>query len=408
MKILIIGQGGREHALAWKASQSPLVNEVFVIPGNDGMKGFIQTIDIKQDAYEEIIQFALDQKIDLTIIGSEQPLVDGLVDLMKAHNLTVFGPTKNAAMIEGSKTFAKHMMQTYDIPTASYQLIHTLKEAKTYLHNASYPVVIKVDGLAAGKGVVISTSYQDAIDTIASFLKTHPSILLESFLEGIEFSLIALVHEDNVYPFDLAQDYKRAYDDHLGPNTGGMGSYSPVDIIPKHVVEEAMTQIMKPLAKAMVTENAPFTGFLYGGLMWTKEGVKVIEFNARFGDPEAEVILLRLKSDLIEEIFNVLNHEPVQLEFRDEACVGVVLATKGYPFDYEKGLPLTIHETKERLLFHMGTRTIDDCFVTYGGRVLINVALGRTLEDARKKCYDTLNSIESTHLFYRSDIGLVK
>lgn len=408
MKILIVGQGGREHALAWIALRSPLVSQVFVIPGNDGMKDVATTINLKADDYEGIIRFAVSEEIDLTIIGNEQPLVDGLADMMIENNILVFGPSKNAAMIEGSKLFAKKIMKKYNIPTASYQMIHSFEEAELYLNKQTFPVVIKIDGLAAGKGVVIAQNYDEAIAAVQSSLSLNQPVLIETFLEGIEFSLIALVHQNQVYAFDLAQDYKRAYDFHKGPNTGGMGCYSPVDLIPLDAVKEAMEKIMRPLAEGLVNEGIPFTGFLYGGLMLTKEGVKVIEFNARFGDPEAEVILPRLKSDLINEIMNLMQNKPVQLEFINQACVGVVLASNGYPGHYEKGLPIEISEHPKRILFHMGTKKEANQFVTNGGRVLINVTLGESIEDARNNCYKTLKTIQSESLFYRNDIGQLK
>lgn len=405
MNILIIGQGGREHALAWKVKKSSLVDNVFVLPGNDGMSDVAQTINILMDDYNAIVEFAMRNKIDLTIIGSEQPLIDGLVDLMQKHNLNVFGPSQGAAMIEGSKTFAKQLMSKYNIPTATYELIHKISEAKEYLEKATFPIVIKVDGLAAGKGVVISNTYENAIDTIRTFLIKNEYVILESFLEGIEFSLIALVHHNKVYPFDLAQDYKRAFDNDEGPNTGGMGSYSPVNLIPSSAIDEAMSTIMKPIAEGMLREGIPFTGFLYGGLMLTKDGVKVIEFNARFGDPEAEVILPRLKNDLVKEIMSVLNNEPVQLDFINETCVGVVLASKGYPVEYSINHPIEIQHTDNRLLFHMGTRQEGEQFMTNGGRVLMNVSFGCNLIEASENCYETLKSIQSEVLFYRNDIG---
>lgn len=406
MNILIIGQGGREHAIAWKIRQSKHANQIFVIPGNDGMKDVAKIVDIAIDDYPSIISFAIENNIDLTIVGSEKPLCDGLVDMMEEKGLKVFGPSKRAAEIEGSKAFAKMMMGKYNIPTASYHNVKSFEEAKRVLIHSKYPIVIKADGLAAGKGVVIAKDFHEAFEASVLFLGTNKSIVIEEYLVGIEFSLIAFANGKTMYPFELAQDYKRAFDHHQGPNTGGMGSYSPVPSIPKEAIHEAIEKVMKPMLYGLEKENRSFKGFLYGGLMLTKDGVKVIEFNARLGDPEAEVLLPRLEDDMIETIMSIMNHESRTLTFSKYACVGVVMASQGYPGHYDKGYPIEIKK-QDSILFHMGTKYENGKFVTNGGRVLIAVSLGENIEEARHKTYQALKNISCENIYFRNDIGIL-
>jgi len=406
MNILIIGQGGREHALAWKVRQSKHANQIYVLPGNDGMKDVAQTVDIAIDDYPSIITFAIEKNIELTIVGSEKPLCDGLVDRMEEKGLRVFGPSKRAAEIEGSKVFAKSMMEKYEIPTASYHNVKTFEEAKQVLIHSKYPIVIKADGLAAGKGVVIAKDFHEAFEASILFLGTNKNIVIEEYLEGIEFSLIAFANGKTLYPFELAQDYKRAYNNHQGPNTGGMGSYSPVPSIPQIAIHEAIEKVMKPMLYGLEKENKSFKGFLYGGLMLTKDGVKVIEFNARLGDPEAEVLLPRLEDDMIETILSILNHEPKILTFSKYACVGVVMASQGYPGHYDKGYPIEIKD-QHSTLFHMGTKYEKGGYITNGGRVLIAVSLGENIEDARKKAYHSIGEVICENIYFRNDIGIL-
>jgi phosphoribosylamine---glycine ligase len=404
MNILIIGSGGREHALAWKIAQSRHVEKLYALPGSDGIKEFASCVDIHIDDYDKIIKFAKDKYIDLTIIGSEKPLCEGIVNMMEEEGLKVFGPSKKAAQIEGSKSFAKQLMKKYHIPTAAYQEVHTYEEAKQTLLKSSYPIVIKADGLFAGKGVVIASNFHEAFEAASTFLHVNPKVVIEEYLEGIEFSLIAFAHHETLYPFEPAQDYKRAYDDHLGPNTGGMGAYSPVPMISKEVYEDAIAQVMKPILSAMVNENMPFTGFLYGGLMLTQHGVKVIEFNARFGDPEAEVLLPRLDEDMLEVLNDLYLHRQRKISFKPDACVGVVMASKGYPGHFEKGHEIIMPQSNH-LFFHMGLSYHHHQWMNSGGRVLISVALGKDLADARQKAYEGVSIIKSDNLFYRKDIA---
>ena len=406
MNILIIGQGGREHAIAWKIRQSKHANQIFVIPGNDGMKDVAKIVDIAIDDYPSILSFAIENNIDLTIVGSEKPLCDGLVDMMEEKGLRVFGPSKRAAEIEGSKAFAKSMMGKYNIPTASYHNVGSFEEAKQVLIHSKYPIVIKADGLAAGKGVVIAKDFHEAFEASVLFLGTNKNVVIEEFLEGIEFSLIAFANGITLYPFELAQDYKRAFDHHQGPNTGGMGSYSPVPSIPQKAIDEAIEKVMKPMLYGLEKENKPFKGFLYGGLMLTKDGVKVIEFNARLGDPEAEVLLPRLEDDIIETILSIMNHESRKLTFSQYASVGIVIASKGYPGHYDKGYPIEIKD-HHSILFHMGTKFENDKYITSGGRVLIAVSLGINIEEARLMAYQSIEKIRCENTYFRSDIASI-
>jgi len=413
MKVLIIGQGGREHALVWKAAQSNLVEEVFVAPGNDGMDELATRVAISENDNEALVAFAKEQNIDLTIVGPEVPLLNGIVNDFESEGLNIFGPRKEAALIEGSKNFAKELMIKYKIPTAEYQTFTNVDEAKSYVEQKGAPIVIKADGLAAGKGVTVAETLDVALDSVtdmlanAKFGDASSSVVIEEFLAGEEFSLMAFVKGEKVYPMVIAQDHKRAYDNDEGPNTGGMGAYSPVPQISDEVVNTAVETILKPAAKALVSEGRSFTGILYAGLILTNDGPKVIEFNARFGDPETQVVLPRLKSDLVSSLLSILNEEPVSLEWSQEAVLGVVLASKGYPNDYEKGLPIgQLSEKHEKaVIFHAGTKKVDDQFVGNGGRVLVVSGYGETISDAQEQAYALVEKISAPALFYRKDIG---
>ncbi|UGB31274.1 phosphoribosylamine--glycine ligase [Metabacillus sp. B2-18] len=413
MKVLIIGQGGREHALVWKAAQSNLVEEVFVAPGNDGMNEFATRVAISENDNEALVAFAKEQNIDLTIVGPEVPLLNGIVNEFEREGLKIFGPRKEAALIEGSKNFAKELMIKYRIPTAEYQTFTNVDEAKSYIEQKGAPIVIKADGLAAGKGVTVAETLDVALDSVTDMLENakfgdaSSSVVIEEFLAGEEFSLMAFVKGENVYPMVIAQDHKRAYDNDEGPNTGGMGAYSPVPQISDEVVNTAVETILKPAAKALVSEGRSFTGILYAGLILTNDGPKVIEFNARFGDPETQVVLPRLKSDLVSSLLSILNEEPVELEWSEEAVLGVVLASKGYPNDYEKGLPIgQLSEKHEKaVIFHAGTKKVEDQFVGNGGRVLVVSGYGETISDAQEQAYALVEKISAPALFYRKDIG---
>jgi len=409
LNILIIGRGGREHAMAWKTAQSKLVSKIFVAPGNDGIATSFSCVDIAETEIEKLIQFAKEQEISLTIVGPEVALMNGIVDEFQKHNLNIFGPTQAAAQIEGSKQFAKELMHKHQIPTADFKVFNNYDTAKQYLLEKGAPIVIKYDGLAAGKGVVVATTMEEADHALQDMLLNNKfgkgKVVMEEFLSGPEFSLMAFVHGETVLPLAIAQDHKRAYDGDQGPNTGGMGAYTPVPIIPQSAVEEAVHCIMKPSAKAMVENGTPFTGILYGGLILTKAGPKVIEFNARFGDPETEVVLPKMKSDMIAVILALLNGETPLMEWHNTAFVGVVLASKGYPETFEKGMEITGIDETEGLVFHCGTAKKKNKWVNNGGRVLFLVGEGATLVEAQQNAYQTIKKIKSENLFYRTDIG---
>jgi phosphoribosylamine--glycine ligase len=409
MKILVVGRGGREHAIAWKAAQSPLVSTVFVAPGNDGMKQDFECVAIDEKDNDGIVRFCKENHIDLVIIGPEAALVNGLANELTKNNIPVFGPSAEAAIIEGSKQFAKDLMLKYNVPTARYATFSDYNQAIAYVHQHGAPIVIKYDGLAAGKGVVVAQTLEEADNALKDMLLDakfgEGKVVIEEFLAGEEFSLMALVNGEQVVPLTIAQDHKRAYDGDLGPNTGGMGAYSPVPFITQDIIDQSVKTIMEPVAKAMVREGLPFTGILYGGLILTADGPKVIEFNARFGDPETEVVLPRMKSDLIAHMLDVLNHKETRIEWHREACLGVVLATKGYPGSYPKGAAIEGIDTCDHLLFHSGTAHKEGHWQTNGGRVLFVVGKGNTIAEAQKDAYEGVKQITSDSLFHRTDIG---
>ncbi|WP_273127896.1 phosphoribosylamine--glycine ligase [Bacillus weihaiensis] len=413
MKVLIIGQGGREHALVWKVAQSKLVTEVFVAPGNDGMDNLATRVPLSETDNEALLAFAKEQQIDLTIVGPEVPLLNGIVDVFEEAGLKIFGPRQKAALIEGSKNFAKELMIKYNIPTADYQTFTDVEEAKAYIQEKGAPIVIKADGLAAGKGVTVAETLDVALASVTDMLENEKfgeassSVVIEEFLAGEEFSLMAFVKGEQVYPMVIAQDHKRAYDNDEGPNTGGMGAYSPVPQISDEVIAKAVETILKPAAKALVSEGSSFTGILYAGLILTEQGPKVIEFNARFGDPETQVVLPRLESDLVEFLMGLLQDHPVELQWTDKAVLGVVLASNGYPNDYEKGRPIgTLQHTHDNaVIFHAGTKRVEEQFVNNGGRVIVVAGFGKSISDAQKEAYSLVEQIAAPALFYRKDIG---
>jgi phosphoribosylamine--glycine ligase len=413
MNVLIVGRGGREHAIAWKVSKSPLVENVFVAPGNPGMAEVATLVSIEENDHESLVSFAKENNVQLTIIGPEGPLVNGVVDRFQDEGLAVFGPRQNAAIIEGSKGFAKDLMKKYSIPTAAYETFTQYEEAKAYIEKVGAPIVIKADGLAAGKGVVVAMSVEEAQATIESMMvdgqfgKASNQIVIEEYLEGEEFSLMAFVNGDQVYPMVIAQDHKRAFDGDKGPNTGGMGAYSPVPQISEDIVNNAIQTILLPTAHGMIAEGTPFTGILYAGLMLTSAGPKVIEFNARFGDPETQVVLSRLESDLVQVILDILAGENPSIQWSEEAVVGVVVASKGYPESYEKGHPIEGLEdmSKEARVFHAGTAFQEGKIVTDGGRVLLVASSGKTIQEAQNDVYRKLQHIRSEQLFFRKDIA---
>ncbi|PEE39506.1 phosphoribosylamine--glycine ligase [Bacillus pseudomycoides] len=412
MNVLVIGRGGREHALAWKFAQSEQVEKVYVAPGNEGMRDVATPVAIDENDFDALVLFAKENNIGLTFVGPEIPLMNGVVDRFEAEGLRVFGPNKAAAVIEGSKAFTKELMKKYDIPTAAYETFTNYEEAVAYIQKIGAPIVIKADGLAAGKGVTVAMTLEEALQAVKEMLQdvkfgeASKKVVIEEFLDGQEFSLMAFVNGTTVYPMVIAQDHKRAFDGDKGPNTGGMGAYSPVPQIPESAVEVAIETVLHPTAQAMIKEGRSFTGILYAGLILTNEGPKVIEFNARFGDPETEVVLPRLDNDLVDVCNSVLDGGKLVLKWSEEAVIGVVLASKGYPEAYEKGAIIRGLDTLEdAIVFHAGTAMKHGDFVTNGGRVLFVACKEKDLQEAKNKVYKEIEKIESDGLFYRSDIG---
>ena len=409
MKVLVVGSGGRCHAIVEALSRSSQVDKIFCAPGNAGIAALAQCVAIKETQVEALRDFALENGVELTVVGPEVALEAGIVDCFKQSNLRIFGPTKKAAQIECSKQFAKDLMQKYNVPTAEYQTFTEFDEALAYVKAGSLPTVLKYDGLAAGKGVVIAETMEQAEEALRDMLLDEKfgkgKVVIEEYLEGPEFSLLCFVNGHDVYPMPVAQDHKRAYNGDKGPNTGGMGAYTELPFITDEDIEYAMTNIMRRTADAMVAEAASFCGVLYGGLMKTKNGIKVIEFNARFGDPETEVILPRLKSDMCQIFCDVADGKTPVIEWDDQATLGVVLASKGYPGSYEKGYEINGLEEVDGSIYHMGTSLKDGKYLTSGGRVMIVVCKAPTLKEAQAKANQEVEKIKCDNLFYRTDIG---
>lgn len=419
MKVLVIGNGGREHALAWKAAQSPQVKTVFVAPGNAGtaLEPTLQNVAIGVTDIPALLSFAQNEKIDLTIVGPEAPLVIGMVDAFRAAGLTIFGPTEGAAQLEGSKAFTKDFLARHNIPTAEYQNFTEVEPALAYLREKGAPIVIKADGLAAGKGVIVAMTLEEAEAAVQDMLAGNAfgdaghRIVIEEFLDGEEASFIVMVDGEHVLPMATSQDHKRVGDADTGPNTGGMGAYSPAPVVTDEVHQRTMDRIIWPTVKGMAAEGNTYTGFLYAGLMIDKQGnPKVIEFNCRFGDPETQPVMLRLESSLvllIEAAFaKALNK--VEAQWNPQPSLGVVLAAGGYPGDYAKGAPISGLDAAAKLtgkVFHAGTALKDGQVVTSGGRVLCATALGETVEAAQQQAYRLAAEIEWDGSFYRTDIG---
>lgn len=408
-RVLVVGSGGRCHAIVDALSRSEQVGKIYCAPGNAGIATQAECVKIGVEDVDALVAFAKENAIDLTVVGPEAALAVGIVDRFTEQGLRIFGPTKAAAQIESSKEFAKRLMAKYGIPTAGYEAFEEYEAAWEYVKNRPLPAVIKYDGLAAGKGVVVAESYAEADEALrdmlldASFGKGR--VVVEDFLAGPEFSFMCVVSGEKIYPLAMAQDHKRAYDGDKGPNTGGMGAYSPVPFVTEEVREIALERIMRPTAKAMVTEGVPFVGVLYGGLILTEEGPKVIEFNARFGDPETEVVLPRLKSDIYDLFDAAIDGRDCATEWSDEALLGVVLASKGYPASYAKGVVIEGLERAESTIYHMGTASKEGKIVTAGGRVLMVVGRGATLMEAREMALRDIARVECDGLFYRRDIG---
>lgn len=413
MKLLVIGSGGREHAICRKLLEDSQVEAVFCAKGNPGMqKDGVQLVDIAEDNHPALIQFVKEHQIDWAFVGPEIPLLNGIVDDFQAAGLKIFGPNQQAAMIEGSKDFAKQLMRDYHIPTAKYQTFSDFEAAKSYVLENGAPIVIKADGLAAGKGVVVAMTEQEALEALEDMLLDHKfgassaKVVVEEFLDGEEFSLLSFVKGNEVYPMVIAQDHKRIFDGDKGPNTGGMGAYSPVPQIPESMVQTAIKEIVQKAADGMVDRKTPFTGILYAGLIATNEGPKVIEFNARFGDPETQVVLPRLKTSLAQIIDDLLNNRQPDITWYDFATLGVVVAAPGYPADYEKNIVLPeMQNTEEQTVYYAGVTAKKEQLVSSGGRVFLVTSKGTNLADAQQKAYAYLNQYDLSQFFYRKDIG---
>lgn len=415
MKVLVIGSGGREHTLLWKLSQSPSVTDVYVVPGNDGMSDVASLIPIKGN--DDIIDFARLMQVDLTVAGPETVLTEGLADEFEKRGMAFFGPSKAAARIEGSKGFAKALMKKYGIPTAAYETFDDEEKAIAYLKaNDTYPIVIKADGLASGKGVIIAQSEEEAIDTVKDMLEGHTfsgagrSVVIEEFMEGEEASMLCFCDGTNVVPMISAQDHKRIFDFDKGPNTGGMGAYAPAPVMTKEMCEEVNVRILRPIVAAMKKEGYPFKGCLYAGLMITSEGPKVVEFNCRFGDPETEAVLPLFDGDLarvmLDCVHGTLSDEAVV--WKKACAVDVVLASEGYPASHSSGEVISgIEDAKKAgcLVFHAGTVKKNGQYVVNGGRVLNVVALADTLAEAKAKAYEGVSRISWRGMQYRHDIA---
>ena len=419
MKILIVGSGGREHALAWKCSLSPKVEKIYCAPGNAGIAQLAELVPLKPDQFDELADFAASNEIDLTIIGMDDPLAGGIVDVFEARGLRVFGPRKRAAILEASKAFSKDLMKKYGIPTASYETFTKLEEAKEYLKKlGKFPVVLKASGLALGKGVLICEDLEsalagaDAIMGEKKFGQAGDEMVVEEFLTGREVSVLTFVDGRHLKEMSSAQDYKRAGDGDTGLNTGGMGNISPNPGYTEEIRKVCQETIFQPTVDAMRQEGREFKGVIFFGLMLTEDGPKVLEYNCRFGDPEAQVVLPRMENDLIDVIEACIDGtlDQVELRFRKEICVCVVLASGGYPSSYEKGKEIhglgAFNDKTDRFCFHAGTTEKDGKIVTNGGRVLGIAALGKDLEDARAKAYEAAGWVGFEGKYYRHDIAL--
>lgn len=418
MNILVIGSGGREHTICWALSKSPKVDKIYCLPGNGGISEIAECVPISVMDFDSIVEFVDSHKdIELTVVAPDDPLAGGLVDRLNEKGHRAFGPKANAAIIEASKAFSKYLMKKYGIPTANYEKFNDYENAKDYVSKAKYPLVVKADGLALGKGVIICNNVDEGLKAVkemmidSKFKDAGKTVIVEEFMSGQEVSILSFCDGKTIVPMVNARDHKRAYDNDEGLNTGGMGTFSPSAIYTPEIEKEVMNNIILPTLDAMNREGRTFKGVLYFGLMLTSDGVKVVEYNARFGDPETQVVLPRLKTDLAD-IFNAVvdgTLDKLNIEWSDEACVCVVMASGGYPENYEKGKAITIGDLdKDILLFHAGTKLQDGKLVTSGGRVLGVTALGKDINEAREKAYANVEKISFDGAFYRKDIGIKK
>ncbi|MCM8899991.1 phosphoribosylamine--glycine ligase [Caldicoprobacter algeriensis] len=417
MRILVVGGGGREHALVWKISQSSKVSKIYCAPGNGGISELAECVNIPATDVEGVVRFAKQNHIDLTVVAPDDPLAMGMVDALQAEGLRAFGPTKDAAMIESSKVFAKNLMQKYGIPTAKYKVFDDYGQAVKYVEQIEYPTVIKAEGLALGKGVVIVNDVYEAKEALKAMMvdkvfgQAGLRVVIEEHLIGSEVSVLAFTDGRTVIPMVSAQDHKRAYDGDRGPNTGGMGAFSPSRVYTPEIAREVENRIIKPTIKAMAEEGRPFKGVLYFGLMLTEHGPRVLEYNARFGDPETQVVLPRLKTDIVDIFEAVIDErlDKINIEWEDNAAVCVVLASGGYPKSYKTGYEISgieeVLKEPDIMVFHAGTKRIDGKYYTSGGRVLGVTAIAKDLDTAIQKVYQNVEKIHFENMHYRRDIG---
>jgi len=417
MKVLVIGSGGREHTLVWKMTQSPKVSQVYCAPGNAGISRLAQCVNIDADSIEKLVGFTKKEKIDLTVVGPELPLSQGIVNEFNQQGLKIFGPSKEAAEIESSKVFSKYLLKKYHIPTANYQVFQNSEKALNYIQQQTFPLVIKADGLAAGKGVFIVKNLLEARDALNALMEEKKfgeagrQVIIEEFLEGEEVSILAFCDGKTVVPMVSSQDHKKIFDNDLGTNTGGMGAYSPVPFYPDEFEKRVLEEILKPTVKGLQNEGKEYKGVLYAGLILTKEGPKVLEFNARFGDPETQVILPRLKTDLIDILNAVIDStlHKINIQWEDNAAVCVVVASGGYPEKHQKGKVISglerLEKMKDMIAFHAGTKFQEGRVVTSGGRVLGITAWDETISKAKEKAYKGVNKIYFEDMYYRKDIA---
>lgn len=416
MKILIIGSGGREHAIAWKLSNESNVKEIYCAPGNAGISDVAKCLNINETDTDSLVKFAKENKIDLTIVGPEVPLVNGIVDEFEKENLRIFGPNKKCSQLEGSKAFCKDFMIRHNIPTAKYKEYTDLEKAISEIDSFGYPVVIKADGLAAGKGVVISENKEDAISTLKDMMEDKKfgnagdKIVVEEFLKGIETSILAFVDNDTIVPMVSAKDHKKVFNKEMGPNTGGMGTFSPSEIYTNELSEEIMVNVLQKTLDGFKKDNLNYKGILFVGLMITNEGAKVLEYNVRFGDPETQSVLFRLESNLSEIMDSIIdnNLKNIDIKYSEEEAVCVMLTSGGYPESYEKGKIITGLDKLDDdiVVFHSGTKLVDGNLVTNGGRVIGITTKAKTVKNAAEKVYENIKRINFEGMHYRTDIGI--
>lgn len=415
MKVLLIGSGGREHALAFKIAQNEKVNKIFVAPGNGGTAKENKCENINITDIDELLNFAIEKEIDMTVVGPEDPLTKGIVDKFKEKGLKIFGPSEKAAMLEGSKSFSKDFMKKYGVKTAEYEVFYDVEKALVYLENCAYPTVVKADGLAAGKGVAICENKEEAENYVKSFMiddifnGAGKKIVIEEFLEGVEASILSITDGKTIIPFISAKDHKQIYDGSKGPNTGGMGVVAPNPYVTEEVFKDFEENIMNKTLEGIKKEELDYKGIIFFGIMITKKGSYLLEYNVRMGDPETQSVLNLMESDLLELIEASLNEdlENKEIKWKSGSCINVVLASKGYPGNFEKGYEITIDESVKNKVFLAGAKLENDILKTNGGRVLSVVGIGNTIEEAREDAYKTIEKVNFKDKYFRKDIGLI-